>query len=155
MFCQFGIVFEDLDACLIITAGEVNEQGLRDVLWNYFPRAFLEKNEGESVEVTMGEYERLPAKSRSAIEDFLDGKKIWLMKPIMINIAGYPTSVVPLPALFMESDKAGNISDICFRFYENEMNFSWTEGDESNSIMVGMDGEYRWDKIVYRRGNPQ
>lgn len=148
MFCQFGIVFEDYNACLIITAGEVHEQGLRDVLWEYFPRAFTEKNEGDSVTVDMGEYERLPEKNRSALEQRIEGKLIKLMKPIAINIAGYPTSVVPLPALFMESDKAGNISDVCFRFHEKEMEFSWTEGDESNSINIGMDGEYRWDNIV-------
>ena len=44
MFCQFGIVFEDLDACFISTGGEVNEQGMRDVIWEHFPKAFLEEN---------------------------------------------------------------------------------------------------------------
>ena len=28
------------------------------------------------------------------------------------------------------------------------MLMSWAEGDEINSVTIGMDGEYRWDKIV-------
>ncbi len=148
MFCQFGIVFEDLNACVITTGGEVNEQGLRDVVWEYFPKALVEENDGESVDIAFPAYERLPEKSRSALEQRLEGKKMKLSKPIVVNVAGYPTSVVPLPALFMESDKAGNISDLSFKFYDDEAVMTWTEGDEINSVKIGMDGEYRWDDIV-------
>ncbi len=148
MFSQFGIVFEDLDACVILTAGEVHEQGMRDVLWEYFPKAFLEENTEESVEFGLPAFERLPEKNRSALEQRLHGKRMKLSKPIAVNIAGYPTSVVPLTALFMESDKAGNINDVSFKFYDNEAVMTWTEGDEVNSVKIGMDGEYRWDKIV-------
>lgn len=148
MFCQFGIVFEDLDACYISTGGEVSEQAMRDVIWEYFPKAFLEENDGETVEISLPPYERLPEKPRSALEQRLDGKVMKMSKPIAVNIAGYPTSVVPLPALFMESDKAGNISDLSFKFYDDECVMTWTEGDEINSVRIGLDGEYRWDDIV-------
>ncbi len=148
MFCQFGIVFEDLDACFISTGGEIYEQGMRDVIWEHFPKAFLEENTGETVEISIPSYECLPEKSRSALEQRLDGKSMKLSKPIAVNIAGYPTSVVPLPALFMESDKAGNISDLSFRFFDKHCVMTWTEGDEINSVEIGMDGEYRWDDIV-------
>lgn len=148
MFCQFGIVFEDLDACFISTGGEVNEQGMRDVIWEHFPKAFLEENTEETVEISIPSYECLPEKSRSALEQRLDGKSMKLSKPLAVNIAGYPTSVVPLPALFMESDKAGNISDLSFKFYENHCVMTWTEGDEINSVEIGLDGKYRWDDIV-------
>ena len=48
----------------------------------------------------------------------------------------------------MEKDKAGNITDITLVPNGDELVFSWREGDESNSIRVGMDGEYRWDKMT-------
>ena len=65
-----------------------------------------------------------------------------------MNVIGYPVSVVPLPALFIAADKAGNISDVTFNFRENDMQMSWAEGDEINSIAIGLDGEYRWDDII-------
>ena len=48
----------------------------------------------------------------------------------------------------MESDKAGNISEVTFRFGEDDMYMTWTEGDEVNTVHIGLDGEYRWDNIV-------
>ena len=68
--------------------------------------------------------------------------------PLLPTIQGYPVSVVPLPALFIAADKAGNISDVTFNFRENDMQFSWAEGDEINSIAIGLDGEYRWGDVV-------
>ena len=149
MFCQFGIVFEDLDACLIVTAGEINEQNFRDVLWEYFPKAFFEENDGETYPLSIKPYEKVAPKPRSlALEAKLEGKLMKFRKPIAVNIAGYPVSVVPLPAQFMEADKAGNISDVTLNFFQNEMQMSWAEGDEINSVLIGLDGEYRWDNIV-------
>lgn len=150
MFSQFGIVFEDLDACLIFTGGEVSEQGMRDVIWDYFPKAFIDADENaETTELSIPAYPKLPAKPRSlALEHRIKGKTIKFRKPIVVNIAGYPVSVVPLPALFMEADKAGNISDVTFEFGEHDMYMSWSEGDEFNTVNIGLDGEYRWDNIV-------
>ncbi len=150
MFCQFGFVFEDLDACVAMTGGEIDEQGMRDVFWEFFPKAFIEKDtKASTVPLSIPPYETLPKKPRSSVlEARIDGKLMKLNKPIIMNIAGYPVSVVPLTALFMESDKAGNINDVSMKFSENEMVMSWSEGDEVNSVLIGFDGEYRWDKIV-------
>ncbi|MDD6011912.1 MAG: serine hydrolase [Oscillospiraceae bacterium] len=151
MFCQFGIVFEDLDACLIITGGEINEQEMRDVIWEHFPKAFLAEGEQpeETAVVSIPAYEPLKPKPRSlALESRIDGKKMKMRKPVILNVAGFPNSVIPLPALFMSADKAGNITNIVFNFRENDMQMSWAEGDENNSIAIGLDGEYRWDTIV-------
>lgn len=150
MFSQFGIVFEDLDACVITTAGEVNEQSMRDLIWDYFPKAFLEVDEkGETVPLEIKPYPMFEPKPRSlALESRIEGKKIKFRKPIVVNVAGYPVSVVPLPAQFMEADKAGNINDVILNFKENEMQMSWSEGDEINSVNIGLDGEYRWDEII-------
>lgn len=150
MFSQFGIVFEDYDACFIMTGGEVYEQGMRDVIWEFFPKAFIDPDDkAQSVELSFPPFEKLPKKPRSSVlENRIEGKTMKLSKPIVVNIAGYPVSVVPLTALFMESDKAGNINDVTMHFKEDEMLLSWSEGDEINSVLIGFDGEYRWDKIV-------
>ena len=78
----------------------------------------------------------------------LEGRRIIFNKAHLINLAGLPVSIIPLVATFMEKDRAGNINNIDFHFLEDELIFSWSEGDERNSIHVGMDGEYRWDSIV-------
>ena len=150
MFCQFGIVFEDLDACISLTGGEINEQDMRDVIWNHFPKAFIQADENaETFPINPPAFPKLAPKPRNlALESRIEGKKIKFRKPVVVNAIGYPVSVVPLPALFIAADKAGNISDVTFNFRENDMQMSWAEGDEINSIAIGLDGEYRWDNIV-------
>ena len=150
MFCQFGMVFPDYDACISMTGGEIDEQAMRDLLWKYIPKAFIEADKkAESIKVTVPDFPKAEPKPRSlALESRIEGKKIKFRKPIVVNAIGYPVSVVPLPALFIAADKAGNISDVTFNFRENDMQMSWAEGDEINSIAIGLDGEYRWDDIV-------
>lgn len=149
MFSQFGIGFEDLDACVITTGGEVWEQGMRDVVWEHFPKAFIEEDEeSEGVEISIPAYPKLPAKPRSFMEKWLQDRTIKFIKPPILEMAGYPVSILPLTAVFMEKDKAGNITDISLVPNGDELVFSWREGDESNSIRIGMDGEYRWDKMT-------
>ncbi|MCM1545084.1 MAG: beta-lactamase family protein [Ruminococcus sp.] len=149
MFSQFGIVFEDLDACFISTGGEINEQGMRDMVWAHFPKAFIDDDaNAETTEIAIPAYDKLPAKPHSFLEKKIANRTIKFMKPLTLNAIGFPVSVLTLPAVFMERDKAGNISNVTFKFMENELIFTWTEGDEVNSIYVGMDGEYRWDDIV-------
>lgn len=149
MFSQFGIGFEDYDACFICTCGEVDEQAMRNTIWDHFPKAFIDEDpDAETQELSIPPYEKLPVKERSYLEKKLKDKTIKLSKPLILNAIGFPVSVVPLPAVFMEKDKAGNINNVSFNFLEDEMIFTWAEGDEVNSIHVGMDGEYRWDEIV-------
>ncbi len=150
MFCQFGIVFEDLDACITLTGGEIDEQAMRDVIWNHFPKAFIDADENaETTPIVAPAFPKLAPKPRNlALESRIEGKKIKFRKPVVVNAIGYPVSVVPLPAMFVSADKAGNISDVTFDFRENDMQMSWSEGDEINSIAIGLDGEYRWDNVV-------
>lgn len=149
MFSQFGIVFEDLDACVIVTAGEIFEQLMRDVVWAHFPKAFIDDDKNaETVKLSIPAYEKLPAKPRSFVEKQLIGKTIKFNKTVLLNTIGFPVSTIPLPAVFMEKDKAGNISNVSFNPLENELVMTWSEGDEVNSVHIGMDGEYRWSKIV-------
>lgn len=150
MFCQFGMVFPDYDACISMTGGEIDEQAMRDVLWNHIPKAFIDADKkAKSIEISAPAFPKAEVKPRSlALESRIEGKKIKFRKPVVVNVIGYPVSVVPLPALFIAADKAGNISDVTFDFRETDMQMSWAEGDEINSIAIGLDGEYRWDDIV-------
>ncbi len=148
MFCQFGMVFEDYDACLIINGGEIFEQRMRDVIWEFFPKAFDdEADENEAVQLSIAPYEKLSARPHSFIEKEIENKTIKFQPSPILNVAGYPLSVLPLASVFMSSNKAGNITNVTFNFKKDELIFSWTEGEEVNSICAGMDGEYRVDKI--------
>ena len=149
MFSQFVIGFEDLDAVLVVTSGEINEQNMRDLLWQHFPKAFIEPDKGaEPVEVSIPPYEKLPAKPRSPLEDKLRGKRIVFNKPLLLNVVGFPVSVLPMTSTFMGKNKAGNITNLSLEALEDELILVWSEGVEVNRIHVGMDGEYRFDNIV-------
>ena len=132
-----------------MTAGEIFEQLMRDVVWAHFPKAFIDDDKNaETVKLSIPAYEKLPAKPRSFVEKQLIGKTIKFNKTVLLNTIGFPVSTIPLPAVFMEKDKAGNISNVSFNPLENELVMTWSEGDEVNSVHIGMDGEYRWSKIV-------
>ena len=149
MFSQFGIAFEDLDAVVVINCGEINEQAMRDVVWQHFPKAFTDVDKSAApIEITIPPYEKLRAKPRSPMEQKLKGRRIVFNKPLLLNAIGFPVSTLPLTATFMGKDKAGNITNIAIEPLENELIFSWSEGREVNRIHVGMDGEYRFDNIV-------
>ena len=147
MYSQYGIVFEDLDACVITTAGEVNTQQMKTLMWDYFPKAFQSKSYDpeKTVALSLPPYEKLPVSERSEVEQKIECQRIRFSKPVLLNVAGFPVSAVTMPALYMEKDRAGNINNVSFKFYEKDGVILWTEGNEVNSVMFGLDGEYRWD----------
>lgn len=149
MFSQFGIVFEDKDAVFAMQGGNIDEQQTRDCIWRHFPKAFIDDNPDEAgVEVAFKPYDKLSAAPRSALEKTIDGKTISFLKAHILNVIGMPVSILPLAAVFMEKDKAGNIDNVRLSFAEDKMIMTWTEGDEMNTVPVGMEGEYLWGKIV-------
>lgn len=150
MFSQYGIVFEDIDAVVAVNSGNADQQVVLDAIWRHFPKAFIDDDpDAETVIPEFEPYKAIePGDRNTEIERKLEGRRITFNKAHVINIAGLPVSVIPLVATFMEKDRAGNINNIDFLFLEDELIFSWSEGDERNSIHVGMDGEYRWDSIV-------
>ena len=149
MFSQFGIGFEDLDAVLVVNCSEINEQAMRNVVWDHFPKAFIDDDKSaEPVALSIPPYEKLRARPRSSLEHRLAGHRIVFNKPLLLNVIGFPVSTLPLTATFMGKNKAGNITNITIEPLENELIFGWSEGKEVNRIHVGMDGEYRFDSIV-------
>lgn len=149
MFSQYGIVFEDIDAVVAVNSGNADQQVVLDAIWRHFPKAFIDDNpDAETVTPQFKPYKPIDPEERSELEKNLEGRRITFNKAHVINLAGLPVSVIPIVATFMEKDRAGNINNIDFHFLENEMIFSWSEGDERNTVHAGMDGEYRWGEIV-------
>ncbi len=149
MFSQFGIVFEDLDAVFCMQGGNIDEQQARDAIWRHFPKAFIDDNpDAQGIKPEFEPFPKMPDAPRSFLEKSLSGKKLVFGKAHLLTVLGMPLSVLPLAAVLMEKDKAGNISNVRFNFLENEVVMTWTEGDETNTINIGMDGEYRTSKIV-------
>ncbi|MGI6745830.1 MAG: Beta-lactamase precursor [Firmicutes bacterium ADurb.Bin300] len=154
MFSQFGLVFEEYDAVVVVTSGIADEQEARDCIWRHFPKAFIEPHNGKTAIPKLKEILSLspidlPAVSgHSPLETKIEGKKIKVRKKIFLNLIGFPVSVMPLAVTYMTTDKAGNFNDFMFSFRENECTVSWVEGDEYNSIVCGMDGHQRYGTMV-------
>ncbi len=146
MFSQFGIVAKDYDASFIITAGEINEQKVRDCIWRHFPKCLIEPDSEETPEekpALAPLEDDLPAMQRSLLEDWLGGKKMKFSKNMFLSAAGFPASMLPMPIVYMSGDRAGGITDVVFEFFEDTCTMSWAEGDEYNTIVCGMDGKPR------------
>lgn len=155
MFSQFGIVFEDYDAIFICTSGICSEETARTLIWQHFPRAFFDEN-GVRTDTSCPQLaemlqnapldQPLPA-SASPWEKKLEGSVIRLRKNVLLNLIGFPVSMLPLAVVYMATDKAGNIDNIRFSFREKECSMQWTEGDEENTVICGMDGHYRYGEM--------
>ncbi len=151
MFSQYGIVFEDFDAVLIVTAAVAKQQLCRDLLWKYFPAAFIEKDNHEDTSyknlktrLEAAVLDSLPRVSDSYYEEKTDGCEIRFRKKILLNLIGFPMSMLPLAVTYMTTDRAGNIDRMILRFSQKDFTLQWTEGDETNIIPVGLDGQYRY-----------
>ncbi|MBP9988163.1 MAG: serine hydrolase, partial [Ruminococcus sp.] len=149
MFSQFGIILKDTDASLIITSGEINETKTRNCIWRHFPKCLIKPRKTAPRFVPMLDAldDFLPEKPHSELESEISGRKISFRKNIVLNVAGFPTSMLPFPVTYMSADRAGNIDNVMFTFSDNECSMNWTEGDEENTILCGMDGKPRQSKI--------
>ncbi len=150
MFSQFGIVFKDRDASFIITAGEIDEQKTRDAIWRHVPKCFIEPDSEPKYEgkLELGPIDDIlePA-PRSVLEETVKNRNIKFVKNLVLETAGYPLSMLPIPVVYMSADKGGPINNITLDFNENECIMTWEEGEEKNTIVCGMDGKYRTSKI--------
>ncbi len=149
MFSQYGIIFEDIDAVIAITGGNIDSKKTRSTVWKHFPKAFIpDSADTEGVQIKIEPYEKMPKAERSPLEEELNGRRLVFGKAHILTVIGMPVSVLPIASVFMEKDKAGNISNVRFQFHGNDMTLTWSEGDEKNTIAVGLDGEYRYNHAV-------
>lgn len=143
MFSQFGIIAQDYDSIFVMTAGEIDEQKTRDCIWRHFPKCVIEPDSEPTPEIKPALSpldDDLPAIKRSPLEAEIADRTIKFKKNLLLNTVGFPQSVLPLPIVYMSGYRAGNINNVVFSFTENECSFSWSEGDEKNTVICGMDG---------------
>ena len=117
MFSQFGIVSNDDDIVYVMTAGEINEQKTRDCIWRHFNNLIIE-NDGEPMPKNKPELGALPddlePREHSKFEKSLDGKTIAMQINPILNAAGFPFSMLPIPIVYMSGVRAGNVDNIVF-----------------------------------------
>ncbi|MBE6814996.1 MAG: serine hydrolase [Ruminococcaceae bacterium] len=156
MFSQFGIVFPEENAVLVCFGAIASEQEARDCIWRHFPKAFIEPDKKAKKPVYEDFYKIAdefkidnPVVSiRSLQEAKLNNKTIELKRKVLLNLIGFPVSVIPFTVTFLNGKKAGNIDNINFTFKENECLMSWCEGAEKNTVTCGMDGHLRYGDIT-------
>ncbi len=143
MFSQFGFVFKDFDACVVITACEINEQLTRDCFWEHFSKLFINERKKASVKAlpSLEKLSDLPeSKIHSKYEKVLKNKKIVLKPNATLETLKYPLSILPMYTTYMSTDKAGYYNNFQFDFKKDALIMSWDEGEEHNSIRCNMDG---------------
>ena len=150
MFSQFGIVFKAYDAIVVALSGVPLEQAALSYIWRFFPASFKEELPVPSPEQT-AEFRGLLAgavfdtpdpPSGSTLQAAVNGRTIRFRKKLLLNLIGFPMSMLPLAVTFMTTDKAGNINDMKLSFTEGALSLTWTEGDETNTVPCGMNGRY-------------
>ncbi len=147
MFSQFGIGIPKYDATVVLTSAVTDETGCLDFLFNYFPKAFEETDDdSENIENTC--VEPLYPSDRPAMEDVIKDRYIKFRKKLLLNLTGFQLSVLPMAVTYMLTDKPGNIDMVKFDFDEKECRMKWSEGLETNTIILGLDGRYRYSKIT-------
>ena len=147
MFSQFGVGIPKYDATVVLTSAITDETACLEHLFNYFPRAFEEiDNEDEIIESSS--IEPLFASDRPAMENIIRDRYIKFRKKIVLNLTGFQLSVLPMAVTYMLTDKPGNIDMVKFDFSEKECTMKWSEGLETNTIVLGLDGRYRYSKIT-------
>lgn len=153
LFSQFGLVFNDYDACLVMTACEMFSRKTRDCFWRHFPEMFCQKSDGVVPDEGLKDRLRLdalpdlPQTLRSQTEKIIDGKIFKIQKKRLLKGLGYPVGMFIMPVIQLNYEKLGNIEEIRFRFFENECSVTWRESLYKNTIICGMDGKARTEKI--------
>ncbi len=143
MFSQFGFVFEEQDACMVVTACEITEQLTRDCIWPHFDDLFVKEGSKQKVRElpSLNNLADLPAsKIHSRYEEVLKTKKITLKPNTALEVLKFPLSVLPMYTTFMSTDKAGYYNNFAFDFEEDECIMAWDEGEAHNEIRCSMKG---------------
>ena len=156
MFSQFGIVFPEENAVLVCFGAIASEQEARDCIWRHFPKAFIEPDKRAKEPVYEDFYkiadefkiDNPNVSIHSLQEAKLNNKTIEIKRKVLLNLIGFPVSVIPFTVTFLNGKRAGNIDNINFTFKEHECLMSWCEGNEKNTVVCGMDGHLRYGDIT-------
>lgn len=153
MFGQIARIYEDKDLIILSTCGESHISTIHRQMNELAEKGLVEEipdapKNPEFIEVLNNKFIDTVPKSiiRSPMEKSIQGKTIKFKKEKVLNIAGFPMSVLPLAAVYMTKNRAGNINNVKFTFKEDTCLFEWSEGRELNVIECGMDGHFRYSE---------
>ncbi len=155
VFGQIGYARKDMDIAVVFTAGDMHSELVTEPV-----RALCEKITETSLpapedpdalrrELDALVLDKLPeATLRSSLEAEIGDKVLWFSKTLPANLLGFPPTVLPLMAVYMTKDRAGNMDRFQFRFFDDYALFQWREGDEVCCVRLGMDGKYRASRVT-------
>ncbi len=154
VFSQIAEFYPDHNALCVFVAGDCRGECV-SLTANAFPELFEEEcfriNEEyfSKISSKKGKEIFLPFEKSERYENEknIENRIIRFRPHILNNILGLPLSVMPFSTVFMTKDRAGNINGCRLNFKDDCCVFSWNEGDESNSILCGLDGEYKVSKM--------
>lgn len=154
VYGQVAYMRKDMDLCVVALSGIT---GSNDPLYNGI-HALAEKVrnfDDTQPQEDLTDFLRnrpldvLPQEiNRSPLEETIQNKVIRFAKPLAANLIGFPPSVLPLVAVFMTKDRAGNMDRFQFDFHGKYALFQWREGDEVCCVRLGLDGRYRVSKVT-------
>jgi hypothetical protein len=153
------MVFEDMDACLIMTSSEIFEKKAKDCVWRHFPAVFTEpsakqpKDKVLSEQLELKSMPNLSARPHSRLESKIDGKILRIDSLHLLEKIGFPVSMLMSPVLKMNYENLGDIKEARFRFCGDVCEMTWREGLYKNTIECGMDGRPRQSQIRLSRLN--
>ncbi len=150
MFSQFAYIYKDLDAVIVTTNNEINEDKMHQCLARHDLDMFFDGEAPETVEIPeFTELAEIEASERQPErEKKIEGKTIKVAFNPMLATIGFPLSILTFPAVYMSAYRPGPMDNIRFNFYDDECTMYWTEGKEANIIHIGLDGKARHSKIM-------
>ena len=157
MFCQFGVDFVNHDGLFICNCSHTEEQIVQDLVFKYFPAAFIEPGSEETVPsfheaLAASKVEEAPAASRRApaLEDKINGTTIRLRKYRLVDAIGFAFGSIPAIVNSKTPFKPCQMNDIRINFEEDGLRFAWAEGTQKNEVFCAMNGGY--DEHLVRVG---
>lgn len=149
LFGQRCFMLPEYDALVVLNSGESEDYKIMKVFWKHFPECFgqeplpengIEYNEllNAISDCSVENLEAMPRNAKQEAE--INGRTIQCKTNKF-------TSVISISILNMLYNKPGCLNEMKFDFNENGLKFTWKEKDESNTIDVGMNGEYGVSEI--------
>jgi CubicO group peptidase (beta-lactamase class C family) len=153
MFCQQGHGWREQDAVFAVFGADADEQKPYDVIYPHFPAGFIADGspvDKDALAEIRGRAETLEfpviTSDINPAIDLMKQYNIRLKRQRVLNLTGYPQSLLAMTVNQMAVDRAGNMDHVILDFKDGQLQFSWTEGKDArwkNSIPIGLDGKYR------------
>ena len=154
MYGQWGIVLKDYNAVVALHSQSCNVQAFIDEMWKYFPRVFIEKSDGSKVDelqalLKQNEEFTPPKAERSPKEKEFEGKyKLHSIYKIG-DVFNQPVSMMPMVDNgTMPQHSKKSMDDFDIKFTEDSMVLNWSEGEEINTIEIGLAGKVKESNTI-------